>query len=200
MKSKITFIFFLNVYLRNYFFPTLLIILVINSLSKWYPKIFSFENSHFKYGCLFVVVYILYSTYKIASHVIDNVNFKGELRDLKRDSNGKEILFSMYNDYYCYIEENKLRLDMYKSFSPIPIVVFSLGIIIKWDLNKLSLYFENILNFKLELNTIVGGVIILLGIWYIISYRKCWAYHKNLLKGYAALKTTYESLEIKEKK
>ncbi len=198
MESKITFKFFLSVYLRNYFIPTFLIILVINSLSNWYPKIFSFENAFFKYSCILIATYILYSTYKIASHVVNNVNFKSKLWDLKRVSNGEVRLLSIYNDYNNYIEENKLRLDIYKSFSPIPIVVFSLGILIKWDFKKLSLHFENILNFKLELNTIIGGVILLLGIWYIISYRKCWAYHKNLLRRYAEVKTTYESLKIKE--
>ncbi|MFC9542957.1 hypothetical protein ACFTQ7_24415 [Lysinibacillus sp. NPDC056959] len=199
MEAKITLKIFLSVYLRNYFIPTLLIILVINSLSRWYPKIFSFENSFFKYGCLLVAIYILYSTFKISSQAVYSVNFRREIFDLKRETDGEVKLLSRYNNYSNYLEENKLRLDIYKSFSPIPIVVFSLGILIKWDLNKLSLYFENILNFKLELNSIIGGVIFLLGIWYIISYSKCWAYHKNLLRRYAEVKTAYESLKIKEK-
>ncbi|MFJ8518987.1 hypothetical protein [Lysinibacillus xylanilyticus] len=199
MEAKITLKIFFSVYLRNYFIPTLLIILVINSLSRWYPKIFSFENSFFKYGCLLVAIYILYSTFKISSQAVYSVNFRREIFDLKRETDGEVKLLSRYNNYSNYLEENKLRLDIYKSFSPIPIVVFSLGILIKWDLNKLSLYFENILNFKLELNSIIGGVIFLLGIWYIISYSKCWAYHKNLLRRYAEVKTAYESLKIKEK-
>ncbi|WP_139114502.1 hypothetical protein [Lysinibacillus xylanilyticus] len=199
MEAKITLNFFLSVYLRNYFIPTTVIILVINSLSKWYPKIINFENSFFRYGCLLVALYILYSTFKISSHAVYSVNFSKRLSDLKRANDGEVMLLSIYNDYNNFIEENKLRLDIYKSFSPIPIVVFSLGILIKWDFNKLSVYFENILNFKLELNSIIGGVILLLGIWYIISYRKCWAYHRNLLRRYGEVKTAYESLKIKEK-
>ncbi|MDP1394438.1 hypothetical protein Q8G28_13565 [Lysinibacillus capsici] len=199
MEAKITLKDFLSVYLRNYFIPTIVIIVVINSLSKWYPKIFSFENSFFKYGCVLVALYILYSTFKISSQFVYSINFSRLLFELKRENDGEERLLSAYNSYSNYIEENKLRLDIYKSFSPIPIVVFSLGILIKWDFNKLSVYFENVLNFKLELNSIIGGVILLLGIWYIISYRKCWAYHRNLLRRYAEVKTAYESLKIKEK-
>lgn len=200
MKAKITPKFFLSVYLGNYLIPTLLIILVINSLSKWYPKFFSFENLFFNFGCLFVLLYIIYSTYKISSEAVYSVNFKTELSDLKREQHKGEIkLLSIYNRYSNYIEENKLRLDIYKSFTPIPIVVFLLGILIKWDFNKLSLHFENILNFKLELNYIIGGTILLIGVWYVISYRKYWVYHKNLLRRYTEVKTAYESLKIKEK-
>lgn len=127
-----------------------------------------------------------------------SVNFSKRLSDLKSATDGEVILLSIYNDYNNFIEENKLRLDIYKSFSPIPIVVFSLGILIKWDFNKLNIYSENILDFKLEINSIIGEIILLLGIWYIISYEKYWLYHRNLLRRYAEVKTAYESLKIKE--
>lgn len=164
MEAKITLNFFKSVYLRN-FIPTIVIIL-INSLSKWYPNIINFENLFYIYGCLLVALYILYSTFKISSHAVYSVNFSKRLSDLKSATDGEVILLSIYNDYNNFIEENKLRLDIYKSFSPIPIVVFSLGILIKWDFNKLNIYSENILDFKLEINSIIRGIIVLLGIWY----------------------------------
>lgn len=199
MKSKVTLKLLSIVYLNNYFIPTILILLVIKSLSNWYPNVVNLNNSYFVFGFILIIFYIAYCIYKISKEIVYSTNFSIELGELKRVDDGELRLLSRYNLYSNFLEENKVILDIYKSFSPIPIVVFLLGILIKWDFKKLSLYFENILNFKLELNFIIGGTILLFGVWYVISYRKCWVYHKNLLRRYTEVKTAYESLKIKEK-
>lgn len=197
MEFKITPSLFLRVFINNYFIPTLLILLVIKSLSNWYHEFLNFNNSFLIFVGILVLIYITYCTYKISKEIIYSMNFSLELSDLKVVQDGESRLLSKYNLYSSFVEESKIRLDIYKSFTPLPIVVFLLGILIKWDFKRVSQHFENILNFKLELNYILSGTIFIVGIWYVISYRRCWVYHKNLLRRYTEVKTAYESLKVK---
>lgn len=107
---------------------------------------------------------------------------------------------SELNFYKNLVEINKVSLDIYKSFSPISIIVFILGIIIKWDFEKLFKYIGSFFIVEIEFNYFVILILLFVLVLYFISFRKKWVYHENLLNRYSEVRTAYEKLKIRKNK
>lgn len=200
MKAKITFNLFIDVLLRKFSLQFLLISLGIYSFYRWHPMVFDQYYQYVICGFIIVLVYIFYSTYNISKDIVSHVNYKLELEEKMRLDNAEELLVSELNFYKNLVEINKVSLDIYKSFSPISIIVFILGIIIKWDFEKLFKYIGSFFIVEIEFNYFVILILLFVLVLYFISFRKKWVYHENLLNRYSEVRTAYEKLKIRKNK
>ncbi|GEM_PF-4594259 len=198
MQTKITFSLLKTVFLVNYLLPLCIIVFAVFSIKEWYPEIISLNNRFFTISIFLILIYILYNTYSISKQLAYDRELREELAILKRVNDGEILLCKKMNDYLNLIEESKSKLEFYKSISLIPILIFILGFIIKWDFNIFNKHLKDLLNFELEFNYYVAGMLILFVIWYVISYRKCWIFYKEILKDYFKVKSAYEELKIKK--
>lgn len=198
MQTKITFSLLKTVFLVNYLLPLCIIVFAVFSIKDWYPEIISLNNIFFPISVLLVLTYILYNTYAISKQIVYDNKIREEIVTLKRVRDGEIRLNQKMNFYLNLIEESKSKLEFYKSISLIPILIFILGFIIKWDFNMFNKHLKGLLNFELEFNYYVAGMLILFVVWYVISYKKSWIFYKQILKDYYKVKTAYEELEIKK--
>ncbi|MEB2280062.1 MULTISPECIES: hypothetical protein [Lysinibacillus] len=196
MQTKISFSILKTVFLVNYLLPLCIIVFAVISIKEWYPEIISLNNRFFTICILLVLIYTLYNTYYISKQIVNDRKLREELATLKRVNDGEIRLSEKMNFYLNLVEETKSKLELYKSISLIPILTFILGFIIKWDVNIFNKHLKALLNFELEFNYYVAGMLILFVIWYVISYRKCWIFYKGMLKDYYEVKTAYEELKI----
>ncbi|MCR8853505.1 hypothetical protein [Lysinibacillus fusiformis] len=196
--TKIPFSLLKTVFLTHSLLPLCIITFAVFSIKDWYPDIISLNNRYFSMSILVFLVYILYNTYSISKEIVFDNKLDENLADLKQVDDGDISLTKKMNFYLRLVEENKSKLEFYKSISPVSIIVFILGFIIKWDFNIFNNHLEDLLNFELEFNYYVVGLVVLFGIWYAFSYWKCWVFYKVVLKNYYKVKTAYEELELKK--
>ncbi|WP_281217283.1 hypothetical protein [Lysinibacillus capsici] len=198
MQSKMSFSLLKAVFLVNYLLPLCIIVFAVISIKEWYPEIISLNNRFFIVSILLVLIYTLYNTYSISKQIVNDRKLREELATLKRVDDGEIMLSEKMNFYLNLVEETKSKLELYKSISLIPILTFIMGFIIKWDFNIFNKHLKALLNFELEFNYYAAGMLILIVIGYVISYRKCWIFYKGILKSYYDVKTAYEELKIKK--
>ncbi|GLI85195.1 hypothetical protein ANABIO32_29190 [Rossellomorea marisflavi] len=124
-----------------------------------------------------IAVYLIYQAYRYYDDFLNFLMITYHIDTLKDKKNANIRLKEMINTNSMMLERFKLLLDLLKSFSPIPIVVFTLTLL-------RQIKFENgIINEILEItieNKIVYGLLLIFIVWYAIKIFNTWEKYKTI--------------------
>ncbi|MRC18368.1 hypothetical protein GH866_22500 [Bacillus thuringiensis] len=158
-------------------------------------------NFGYKWGLVFVIsglcIY-LFDTRKYYIELKSLLDVISHIRELKNSFNARGEIKRFINTYNMNIERAKLLLDLLKSFSPIPIIVFLSGLLLNAEFKKITSALNNLSNIS-NYKTIYLVAIIVLFIVYMTMIFKTWDRYKFLQFRVLQYQNAYDVLEEKAK-
>lgn len=176
------------------------------------PKVVNIENEAFRIVILIVSIYLLVKKYTTSKHLLVYLNrsdFISELKSqIKRgtltNKNSTESFYFYFLYYAEKLEAIKVKIDILKSFVPIPVIVMLLGLFLNLDTNNLSNYItsilQNIKNMNLNIKEFMLLTILVLIFYYCFEFLRTWFNYKASLEAYYKFKYEYDMLCQKNKK
>ncbi|MGG3480607.1 hypothetical protein ABES21_24330 [Peribacillus frigoritolerans] len=184
----------------------LFILLIVNSVN---PELI-FLNKYIKHVIQIALLYILINNIKYYNSILENLNL-GSLIDENRRKGYPIILIKQrLAQNELFLEEYKEKLNLIKAFSPIPIIIFLIGLFlnkgveINLDLVKsINLDFVKSINLE-SIKIFQGELFVMLGIgfviYYILKLRATWLKYKLLLRIVSKYKNELIYLESEKYK
>lgn len=123
-------------------------------------------------------LYLLYQSHKYYKDLKGLLDINTHISEINQGENPKSKHQQMINTHNMMLERCKLKLDLLKSFSPIPIVIFISGIFVNSDAGMELIYFQLETLFSIE--SIYTTVVALFLVWYINSIRTSWDKYKTV--------------------
>lgn len=163
-------------YALKQFFKNILISLFLIGGVKYILKIE--KATYFIIVAIIILIYLAFQSFKYYKELKTFYDIKTQISGIKDRVNPKGALKGMINTHTMMLERFKLKLDLLKSFSPIPIVVFISGVFINIDINTgiIPWITEPTISTKL----IFGLLMMLFIIWYIVSLIVTWDKFKTI--------------------
>ncbi|KRF58728.1 hypothetical protein ASG97_22715 [Bacillus sp. Soil745] len=184
------------------------IFLIGNSVN---PELINFKNKFVTINVIQIALfYIFINGFKYYKSILENLNL-GSLIDENRRKGYPIILIKQrLAQNELFLEEYKEKLNLIKAYSPIPIIIFLIGLflnkgfVINLDLVKSinldlvkSINLESIKIFQGELFVMVGIVFVII---YILKLRATWLKYKLLLRIVSKYKNELIYLESEKYK
>lgn len=171
--------------------------------NTFFPQIVNINESYFKIVVGVYLIYILYKSFHDYKSLLEYLNIKSLISYAKTRREENETITILGRHFGLterWLEQSKIKLDLLKSFTPIPLVVFISSVLVQeewkpagWDIN-MSFAFKllgDIIDFK--------GIIIistfLFTAVYILIFIETWKRHKIHLSTYYELKYEYDRLK-----
>jgi len=190
--SKIAF----NVLVRIHLIPSIVTIFVLVVIDKFYPHFISKDNYLVMVLLIIFVIGLIFSCIKTYKDIVADLNANNFIREQKKTDDAIERMLRGMNHYGQFVEEYKMKIEIHKAVTPIPILVFILGIVIRWDSDVIKAALNDFIGLELTYDYVIGGILVFSGIWYIYSYKKCWEKYKFSLKRYYSYKNEYDVLSL----
>ncbi|MGE7912502.1 hypothetical protein [Lysinibacillus xylanilyticus] len=195
-----------RIVVREYVFKKFLFILLeitfLYFLFKtFFPNIFKFSDKNFKIVLVGILIFIIYRSYKDFSKKVDYLDTTDLIYEISKKEDGKERLYRFMMLYSETIDKSKLKIDILKSFTPIPIIVFFLGVLWNSDISILGVSFtflDNIKNFSASSAQILVLIMFITFFYYLYSFSSAWSTYKSAIKYYYEFKYEYDTFQ-KEK-
>ncbi|MHC5530548.1 hypothetical protein [Priestia megaterium] len=121
---------------------------------------------------ILILIYLIYKSYKYYKELNGILNIHTHIENIEQRDNPKGELKKMINTHNMMLDRFKLKLDLLKSFSPIPIIVFISGLFVssQFDTKLTPWVFSTVLSGK-SLYTIT---MVMFVAWYIVTIRITW--------------------------
>lgn len=186
----------LNVLIRIHLIPSIIAILVLVVIDRFYPNFISKENYLVIVLLVICGISLVISCIKTYKDTVADLKANTFIREQKRTDDAIIRMLRGMNHYEKYIEEYKMRIEIHKAITPIPILVFILGIVITWDSADFKEVLNDLIVLQITYDYVVGGILVFSGIWYVFSYKNCWEKYKFSLKRYYLYKNEYDVLSL----
>ncbi|KYZ65886.1 hypothetical protein, partial [Bacillus sp. GZT] len=139
-----------------------------------------------------------FDTRKYYEELESLLNIVSHIRDLKDSPNARGEIKVFINNYNINIERAKLLLDLLKSFSPIPIIVFLSGLLLNTDLKNFTFLFDDLSSISYYKTAYLIAIMVLF-IVYMAKIFKTWDRYKFLQFRMLQYQNAYDELEEKAK-
>lgn len=140
----------------------------------------------------------LFDTRKYYKELKSLMDVISHIRELKGALNARGEIKGFINNYNMNIERAKLLLDLLKSFSPIPIIVFLSGLLLNAELKNFTSVFDNLSSISDYKTTYLIAIMVLF-IIYMTMIFKTWDRYKFLQFRVLQYQNAYDELEEKAK-
>jgi hypothetical protein len=162
-------------YALKQFFKNIIIALFFIGGAKYILKI---ENTYSIIVAVIIFIYIAFQSVKYYKDLKNFYNIKTHISEINKRDNPKGALKGMINTHTMMLERFKMKLDLLKSFSPIPIIVFISGIFINIDIKTGIIPW--IAEPTISTKSIFALFMMLFIIWYSVSLITTWDKFKTL--------------------
>ncbi|MGR6896982.1 hypothetical protein [Rummeliibacillus sp. BSL5] len=174
--------------LQNALFTILILGFVYAMFSSFFPDIVNINNTIFRVVLFFIFIYLLFKNFNDYQKYVEHLNFKDSVARLKREDNAKEKLYFFVMEESKTIDTAKVKIDILKSFTPVPFMIFLLGVL--WD-SKLN-FLEKLVEFDISIKETFILVMFIIIIYYIYSFRSVWVTYKSAIDAYYTFKYEYD--------
>ncbi|MEE3951640.1 hypothetical protein [Peribacillus frigoritolerans] len=173
------------------------IFLIGNSVN---PELINFKNKFVTINVIQIaLLYISINSFKYYKSILENLNLGSLIDENRRKGHPIILIKQRLAQNELFIEEYKEKLNLIKAYSPIPIIIFLIGLflnkgfVINLDLVK-SINLESIKIFQ-------GELFVMLGIgFYFLKLRATWLKYKLLLRIVSKYKNELIYLESEKYK
>lgn len=189
-------IFVLKRVVLNLFIAVVGLILLYTLFNSFFPSQVSIKNTYFRITLMIIGIYLAVKNYYYYKNLLGVLERSDVIYKIKQNYNAKERLYYFVVFYSERIDQCKMKIDILKSLTPVPIMVFLLGILLNSDISNLGegieAFVDNIKNLNVSNEQVILFMVFLLMFYYLYEYRSAWMTYKDALKGYFAYKYEHD--------
>lgn len=162
-------------------------------LNKVFPEYVSFEKEMFKNFLWLLVIFMMYKSIRKYQRDFKTLEDSDYLFKVKNEKDGLEKLKGILLTVNYRFEINKERLNILKTFSPIPIII----VVAEYFLSFIQSNLTNILSFHLDfsVNEWFTIAFVIGFLYYIYQFKKTWELHISLSKEIYDIKRHIHEVE-----
>lgn len=189
--------------LLNTIFTIFVLFFLYSLFNTFFPNIVSVGNKHFKIVLLVVFIYLVFKSYRDYCRIMEHLELSDLIREIKREDNAENRLYYFMMFESGIIDKTKVKIDILKSFTPVPFVIFLLGVL--WDskfkiiTGEYSKFLDKLINFDISIEEIFILIMFLMIFYYAYSFRSAWLTYKSAIESFYKFKYEYDILKnVKE--
>lgn len=170
--------------------------------NSMYPRFINFKNHLFVVAFRVLIVYVIIKNIINYKNLMEYLSRNYAIMEIRNSANAKDRFYFFALMYLEKLEISKTKLDIMKSLTPIPIIVFLLGVLIDIEFSILGEWLTTLINDVKSFNFNVKQSIILISFvlifYYLNEYRSAWSAYKYNLREYYAFKYEYDIIEDRD--